>query len=87
MAMVPWLKIKQILGIKPQGLTNLEVQILDILKSNGPSSLQMLSAVTGMSRSAIQLEAENNLLRSGFMEIDGKRKITGKGTNILKELA
>ena len=82
-----WLKIKQILGIKPQGLTNLEVQILDILKSNGPSSLQMLSAVTGMSRSAIQLEAENNLLRSGFMEIDGKRKITGKGTNILKELA
>lgn len=82
-----WLKIKQILGIKPQGLTNLEVQILDILKSNGPSSLQMLSAVTGMSRSAIQLEAENNLLRSGFMEIDGKRKITVKGTNILKELA
>jgi len=40
-----------------------------------------------MSRSAIQLEAENNLLRSGFMEIDGKRKITVKGTNILKELA
>jgi len=82
-----WLKIKQILGIKPQGLTNLEVQILDILKSNGPSSLQMLSAVTGMSRSAIQLDAENNLLRSGFMEIDGKRKITSKGTKMLKELA
>jgi Holliday junction resolvasome RuvABC ATP-dependent DNA helicase subunit len=79
--------MKQLLGIKPHGLTNLEVQILDVLKSNGPSSLQMLSAVTGMSRSAIQLDAENNLLRSGFMEIDGKRKITVKGSKILKELA
>jgi Holliday junction resolvasome RuvABC ATP-dependent DNA helicase subunit len=82
-----WVKMKQLLGIKPHGLTNLEVQILDVLKSNGPSSLQMLSAVTGMSRSAIQLDAENNLLRSGFMEIDGKRKITVKGSKILKELA
>lgn len=82
-----WAKMKHLLGIKPYGLTNLEVQILDILKSNGPSSLQMLSAVTGMSRSAIQLDAENNLLRSGFMEIDGKRKITIKGAKIMKELA
>lgn len=82
-----WKEIKTTLGIKPFGLTNLEVQILDILKSNGPSSLQMLSAVTGMSRSAIQLDAENNLLRSGFMEIDGKRKITVKGSNILKQLS
>lgn len=82
-----WVEMKRLLGIKPHGLTNLEVQILDVLKSNGPSSLQMLSAVTGMSRSAIQLDAENNLLRSGFMEIDGKRKITEKGTSILKELS
>lgn len=82
-----WLEIKTLLGIKPYGLTNLEVQILGVLKSNGPSSLQMLSAVTGMSRSAIQLDAENNLLRSGFMEIDVKRKITNKGLSILKELS
>jgi Holliday junction resolvasome RuvABC ATP-dependent DNA helicase subunit len=82
-----WAEMKRILGIKPYGLTNLEVQILKVLKSNGPSSLQMLSAVTGMSRSAIQLDAENNLLRSGFVEIDGKRKITIKGSSILKELA
>ena len=85
--MSEWMDLRKMLGIKPYGLTNLEVQILDVLKSNGPSSLQMLSAVTGMSRSAIQLDAENNLLRSGFMEIDGKRKITVKGSSILKELS
>jgi len=81
-----WKEIKTTLGIRPFGLTNLEVQILDILRSNGPSSLQMLSAVTGMSRSAIQLHAVNNLLRSGVMEIDGKRKITAKGNKILREV-
>jgi Holliday junction resolvasome RuvABC ATP-dependent DNA helicase subunit len=47
---------------------------------------QMLSAITGMSRQAIQLEAENNLLRKGFMDIDGKRKITTKGTQILEQI-
>jgi ribosomal protein S19E (S16A) len=46
----------------------------------------MLSAITGMSRQAIQLEAENNLLRRGFMEIDGKRKITNKGKKILDKI-
>jgi hypothetical protein len=46
----------------------------------------MLSAITGMSRQAIQQEAENNLLRKGFMDIDGKRKITNKGTKILEQI-
>ena len=79
-----WEEMKKVLGIKPLGLTNLEIQILKILKTNGPSSLQMLSAITGMSRSAIQLDAENNLLRTGFMQIDGKRKITSKGNSVLE---
>jgi Holliday junction resolvasome RuvABC ATP-dependent DNA helicase subunit len=81
-----WQDMKKVLGIRPFGLSNLEVQILSILKTNGPSSLQMLSAKTGMSRSAIQLDAENNLLRSSFMEIDGKRKITAKGKQILESV-
>lgn len=81
-----WQDMKKVLGIRPFGLSNLEVQILSILKTNGPSSLQMISAKTGMSRSAIQLDAENNLLRSSFMEIDGKRKITAKGIQILESV-
>lgn len=81
-----WNEMKKVLGIRPFGLSNLEVQILKTLKSNGPSSLQMLSAVTGMSRSAIQRDAENNLLRSGFLEIDGKRKLTTKGRTVLERV-
>lgn len=81
-----WNKIKKEFDIMPFGLVNVEVQILRALKKRGSCSLQMLSAITGMSRQAIQLEAENNLLRKGFMEIDGKRKITNKGTKILEQI-
>ena len=81
-----WAGLKKILGIRPFGLSNIEVQILKTLSSHGPSSLQMLSAVTGMSRSALQRDAENGLLKDGFMTIEGKRMITPKGRKLLKEL-
>lgn len=81
-----WRQAMEEHDILPYGLTNLEVQILRTLKSRGSCSLQMLSAVTGMSRQALQLEAENNLLRRGFMEIDGKRKITNTGTKIIENI-
>lgn len=81
-----WTKMKNQFGILPYGLMDIEVQILRALKERGGCSLQMLSAITGMSRQAIQLEAENNLLRKGFMEIDGNRKITNKGTKILEQI-
>jgi Holliday junction resolvasome RuvABC ATP-dependent DNA helicase subunit len=81
-----WAKMKAHFNILPFGLTNIEVQILRALHKRGACSLQMLSAITGMSRQAIQQEAENNLLRKGFMDIDGKRKITNKGTKILEQI-
>ena len=81
-----WAKMKKHFNILPFGLTNIEVQILRALQKRGACSLQMLSAITGMSRQAIQQEAENNLLRKGFMDIDGKRKITNKGTKILEQI-
>jgi Holliday junction resolvasome RuvABC ATP-dependent DNA helicase subunit len=73
------------LGIKPLGLSNIEVEILSILKERGNCSLQMLSAVTGMSRTAIQKEAELYLLKRGLMKINGQREISGKGLNILQK--
>jgi len=81
-----WKKMCGILDIKPLGLSNIEIEILEILKARGNCSLQMLSAVTGMSRTAIQKEAELYLLKRGLMKIDGQREISGKGMNILQKI-
>jgi len=81
-----WKKMSGILDIKPLGLSNLEVELLKILKERGNCSLQMLSAVTGMSRTAIQKEAELYLLKRGLMKINGQREISGKGMNVLEKI-
>lgn len=81
-----WDKICFTLDIKPMGLSNIEVELITILKERGTCSLQMLSAVTGMSRTAIQRDAENYLLKRGLMKINGQREITGKGANVLAEI-
>ena len=81
-----WKSICYTLGIKPLGLSNIEIEILSILKERGNCSLQMLSAVTGMSRTAIQKEAELYLLKRGLMKINGQREISGKGVNVLKDI-
>jgi Holliday junction resolvasome RuvABC ATP-dependent DNA helicase subunit len=78
--------MKYTLGIKPMGLSNIEVEILEILNDRGDCTLQMLSSVTGMSRSALQRDAETYLLRQGLIKIEGLRKITQKGKDILKIL-
>lgn len=71
------------LNIKPLGLTNGEIEILDILKERGSCSLQMLASVTGHSRTAIQRDMEVYLLKRGLMKINGNREITGKGLKVL----
>jgi Holliday junction resolvasome RuvABC ATP-dependent DNA helicase subunit len=68
-----WNDLRQILGIKPLGLSNTEIQVLQILKDRGPSTLQTIAAVTGMSRTAIQRDAELYLLQRGLMKINGTR--------------
>jgi len=82
-----WQAMSYTLGIKPLGLSNIEIEILSILKERGNCSLQMLSAVTGMSRTAIQKEAELYLLKRGLMKINSQREISGKGINILQKLS
>ena len=81
-----WDSLRQILGIKPLGLTNTEVQVLEILAERGPSTLQTIAAVTGMSRSAIQRDAELYLLQRGLMRINGTREITASGMRALNEV-
>jgi Holliday junction resolvasome RuvABC ATP-dependent DNA helicase subunit len=73
------------LGILPYGLTNSELQILQLLAVK-ERSLQSISASTGMSRGALQYDHEMFLLQRGLIEIDGKRKITLKGREILDKI-
>ena len=74
-----------IIGVLPQGLNRIEWQLLDILKTQGSCTLATLSAKTGLSRSSIQKDHEMFLLRKGFINIDGLRKITQKGVNLIEK--
>ena len=75
-----------LLGILPQGITCTEKQILDILAERGSCKLQTLSAVTGLSPTSLRRDHEVYLLRKNFMQIDGERKITNFGKNLLQSL-
>lgn len=82
-----WKSLCHSLDILPYGLTNTEMQVLKELNARGACSLGMLVAATGMSRSALQKDTESFLLRKSFMRIDGQRKITEKGQNVLAMVA
>lgn len=82
-----WNELRRILGIKPLGLSNTEVQVLDILNSRGATTLQTVAAVTGMSRTAIQRDAEIYLLQRGLIKINGLREITRDGVAVLKQIS
>ena len=78
-------KLEDLLGILPHGITCTEQQILQILKDRGSCTLQTLSAVTGLSPTAIRRDHEIYLLRKNFMQIDGQRKITKDGRDIVQK--
>jgi Holliday junction resolvasome RuvABC ATP-dependent DNA helicase subunit len=73
------------LSILPEGCSQIEWRILNILRKEGRQSLQSLSARTGLSRNSIQKDHENYLLSKGYIEIDGQRLITAKGCALLKQ--
>jgi Holliday junction resolvasome RuvABC ATP-dependent DNA helicase subunit len=78
-----WKRLCDTLGINASGLTNTEIEILTILKERGDCTLGMLSAATGLSRTAIQRDAELYLLRKGAIKIEGTRKLTPLGKRLL----
>ena len=75
-----------LLGILPEGITCTEKQILQILADRGSCKLQTLSAVTGLSPTALRRDHEVYLLRRNFIQIDGERKITKNGRNLVKNI-
>lgn len=74
-----------ILDFLPKGLNHIELQILQVLKEYGSASLSMLAAKTGLSRGSIQKDHEVHLLKKGLINIEGLRKITNRGLDLLKE--
>ena len=73
-------------GILPMGISYTEKQILQALNDCGSATLTGLAAKIGLSKSALQRDHELYLLNKGLIEIDGKRKITGKGIDLCKQL-
>ena len=71
------------LGILPFGLSATEMHLLKILRRDGQCSLQMLSAKTGLSRTAIQRDVELYLMKKSLIKIDGKRHITKEGSDYI----
>jgi len=81
-----WAILKDQVGILPLGITHTEKQILEALNNCGSATLTGLAAKIGMSKTALQRDHELYLLNKDLIEIDGKRKITGKGLNLCKTL-
>ena len=61
--------------------------MLEILHARGASTLQTIAAVTGMSRTAIQKDAELYLLQRGLMKINGVRELTKAGSDLIKQMS
>ena len=79
-------KLTDLLGILPHGITCTEKQILEILAERGSCKLQTLSAVTGLSPTSLRRDHEVYLLRKNFIQIDGERKITNFGKNLIQSI-
>jgi len=81
-----WSNLRHEVNINKNGLTNTEIQVLRVLKDRGPSTLTMLSAVTGMSRTSLQRDVETHLLKVNYLRIEGTRQITGSGLTFLEQI-
>lgn len=81
--MEAWKELCGLVGINIHGLNNTELEVLAILKERGDCTLAMLSAATGMSRTAIQRDVETYLLRKALIKIEGTRKITNAGIRVI----
>ena len=73
-------------GVLPYGLSYTEKQILGALNECGSATLTGLAAKIGLSKTALQRDHELYLLNKNLISIDGKRKITGRGLKLCKQL-
>ncbi len=81
-----WRSLCHSIGIRPLGLSNNEIEVLKILHERGACTLNALAAITGQARQALQRDIEFYLLRKDLIKIEGTRRITVKGTQILASM-
>jgi len=81
-----WNSMAREIDLHPHGLVPDEVRVLNVLAEGGEFSLGHLSCRLGKPSKAVQKGIEPYLIALGLLEIDGKRRITGKGREYLKEL-
>jgi Holliday junction resolvasome RuvABC ATP-dependent DNA helicase subunit len=86
-AVKDWDNLRNELDILPLGLLNKELELLQILKRKKETRLTELSAITCLSKRAIQGDYEMFLMKQGLMEVaTGGRALTTKGHKYLREL-
>lgn len=81
-----WTNFKSQIGALPFGLNDSEVDILQALNDRGESRLGALAAAVKRPAKSVQLSLEPYLVSLGLMEIDGMRRLTGKGLEVLKQI-
>lgn len=83
-----WKNIYKGLSLKPLGLNNLEIRILQTLKQCPNSSLTKLSAILGLSSTTIRQRHELQLLRLNLMQIKPAtgRSLSNLGYKYLEDL-
>lgn len=73
-------------SLLPNGLNQTELLLMKILRDNGEMSLGHLSSKLARPSRAVQKEIESYPISLGYVTIDGKRRITGKGREYLEKL-
>jgi Holliday junction resolvasome RuvABC ATP-dependent DNA helicase subunit len=81
-----WLEIKDRLSIYPLGLTEIELNVIKLLKEYGELRLTNLSAKTNLTKDMLQKNVELYLMRNHLIEIKPSgRALTKKGHEYHKE--
>ncbi|MBU6339827.1 MAG: AAA family ATPase [Rickettsiales bacterium] len=81
-----WLEVKDSLSIYPLGLTEIELNVIKLLKEHGELRLTNLSAKTNLSKDMLQKNVELYLMRNHLIEIRPTgRALTKKGHDYHKE--
>jgi Holliday junction resolvasome RuvABC ATP-dependent DNA helicase subunit len=83
-----WTYLKGMLGLRPDGINNLEFRIMKYLRQNGHASLTKLSSALQLSNESARLGYEKYLLARGYMNIlpQRGRELTTKGIRYLTEV-
>lgn len=80
-----WNKLRHLLRILPHGISENEYMLLKILRES-PCTLTNLCGKMGMETSALRKRVEAYPIAESYIKIEGKRHITQKGMELLKEI-